>query len=189
MDLSFVGGFGLTINHHQRQKGQGGGGYVRKPFTLRQEPFTLCFVPGTERVIVQPSSQECCRLMPYTDQARIASPSHFTPALTNASIAAASPDSAPGRVPRPCKSVRDHVVRLQNPARPTHATYPAPYMAGHDVHVPSASADMTFMFQVQREHPPKESSLSRRVPSVYSGKGEYIGIVGGGQRWSPAQRA
>ena len=166
MDLSFVGGFGLTINHHQRQKGQGGGGYVRKPFTLRQEPFTLCFVPGTERVIVQPSSQECCRLMPYTDQARIASPSHFTPALTNASIAAASPDSAPGRVPRPCKSVRDHVVRLQNPARPTHATYPAPYMAGHDVHVPSASADMMLIFRVQRGHPPKESSLSRRVPSV-----------------------
>ena len=130
MDLSFVGGFGLTINHHQRQKGQGGGGYVRKPFTLRQEPFTLCFVPGTERVIVQPSSQECCRLMPYTDQARIASPSHFTPALTNASIAAASPDSAPGRVPRPCKSVRDHVVRLQNPARPTHATYPEISAAG-----------------------------------------------------------
>ena len=161
MDLSFVGGFGLTINHHQRQKGQEGGGYVRKPFTLRQEPFTLR---------QEPSSQECCRLMPYTDQARIASPSHFTPALTNASIAAASPDSAPGRVPRPCKSVRDHVVRLQNPARPTHATYPAPYMAGHDVHVPSASADMTFMFQVQREHPPKESSLSRRVPSVYSGR-------------------
>ena len=131
LDLSFFGGFGLTLNRHQRQKGQGGGGYVRKPFTLRQEPFTLCFVPGTERVIVQPSSQECCRLMPYTDQARIASPSHFTPALTNASIAAASPDSAPGRVPRPCKSVRDHVVRLQNPARPTHATYPAPYIAGH----------------------------------------------------------